>query len=444
MKYLIFYTFLFGIFGCYSHEYPNIISSIKVEKNKLYIMPEKSFTQDFLRESTFFIEYEPTTNLTKLPFSIVTVPFVMCMMPIIWASNRTWTINSIDKELYESLKVLRSVFKLFYPSLSWEGDLVPKKIKMNASKQVKDSKHISVLFSGGLDAVCSSFRHNNKEQLLITLHGYDVPFGKKTMWHNVQQQCQGFADKYGHQISFIHFNFRSVINVQKLAKISKEIPVWIEYTSEALSHIGVAIPLLFERGYAKILMASSVTQEYPFAYGTHPAIDNFIACAGINAFHDGVKLTRLEKVKTVKKIAENQHIAKPVLRVCWGNDKQGGNCCMCEKCLRTMHEILILGEDLATWGFNCSLKELKHNTEKFLETKPYIGSNWFEVQEHSTKLIAKKNKKVASYFEWFKTLDLHSLHTISATLELRRTLFTKLWKIGKKRNQQALLDTVHF
>ena len=229
-------TFCFSIqFVCFSscaQEHKNIIASLKIKNNKLYITPEASFTKEYLRKSTFYIEYEPSVNLNRLPYCVVTTPFVMCMIPIIWASNRTWTIKVMDKDLYESLEKIRHVFKLFYPSLDWSGQLIPKKVVKNRPKKLRGTDHTALLFSGGLDAICSSFMHRDKKQLLITLHGYDIPFGKKTMWHNVQEQCYSFAKNYGHDIAFIRFNFRSLVNVQKLAKMSKEIPVWIEYKSE--------------------------------------------------------------------------------------------------------------------------------------------------------------------------------------------------------------------
>lgn len=419
----------------------NIIASIEIKPNKLFITPEKSFCTRFLRDTQFYVEYERPINLTRLPFAIVTMPFVMCMMPIIWASNDTWSIDVMDQDLYESLESIRQIFKLMYPSLSWSGNLVPKKLRKHTADQQLSTKYVTILFSGGLDAVCSSFMHRDKKQLLITIQGYDIPFGKTTMWHSVQQQCVQFCQSYGHDLTFIRFNFRSLVDVHKLAKLSPEIPVWIEYTSEALSHIGVTAPILYQCGYKKIYMASSVTIEYPFPYGTHPAIDNFIRFAGIQAQHDGDHLSRLEKLHKVKTIAEIKGIAKPALRVCWGKDREGGNCCRCEKCLRTMYEILALGEDLATWGFDCSLKQLKKATERFLKKRPYIGSNWLEAQDfikNSPKSLYPRKAK--PLLDWFIALDLQKLHHKSERYEVRRSFFEDVWRAAQKKDLASILS----
>ena len=62
---------------------------------------------------------------------MATIPFVMCTIPFIWASGQKYFIDSMDQDLYEALKKINYVYKLFFPSIPWSGELVPKKIVVN-------------------------------------------------------------------------------------------------------------------------------------------------------------------------------------------------------------------------------------------------------------------------------------------------------------------------
>ena len=93
----------------------------------------------------------------------------------------------MDKDLFYSLKKIQHVFKLFYPQFAWNGQLVAKKLVKNKPKAARSNREVGVLFSGGLDSVCTSFAHLDKKQLLLTIRGCDVQMGKVEKWHMVDK-----------------------------------------------------------------------------------------------------------------------------------------------------------------------------------------------------------------------------------------------------------------
>jgi hypothetical protein len=86
------------------------------------------------------------------------------------------------------------------------------------------------------------------------------------------------------------------------------------------------------------LPSSPVHQETTHPYGTSPALDALWSTEQVELAHDGFEATRLEKIRALTEVPA----AMRWLRVC----QAGGsdyNCGRCEKCLRTMVELHILG-----------------------------------------------------------------------------------------------------
>lgn len=434
----------------------DIIQSITIEKNKATIVPEESFAQNYTRLPYFFMKFNKFLNLETLPRSVVTIPFLASIMPVIWVSGKTWTIDVMDKDLYTSLEVIRHVFKLFYPTLDWSGQLVPKKLEKNRPPSSLDPEHsIALLFSGGLDSICSSLTHHDKNQHLITLHGYDVPFEKKHMWQNVEQQCRTFATQYGHSITFATFNLHSFLNIKYLSRLTKEIPTWVEYTSEGLSHTAMAAPILYKTGHRHILIASSTTPEFPFPYGTNGSIDNFISFAGVTVTHDGDSFNRVEKIQQIQKMTKKHMLDQPVLRVCWGKDKKGGNCCACEKCLRTIHELWVVGQDHTKWGFHADVASIIAKTKDILVKEPFNKAieykllykrkryHWKDIQAAIQEVFAQKQSEhlykdaqIRDYLQWLLSIDFDEFY--QAPSKEKEQLYRQLWRLSQKKDFVAV------
>ncbi len=68
------------------------------------------FSRRFIKED-FFAERDTSIDLTKLDESIVTLPFILTAIPVVWLSNKIYSINVMDKDLFHSL--LESSFFYF-------------------------------------------------------------------------------------------------------------------------------------------------------------------------------------------------------------------------------------------------------------------------------------------------------------------------------------------
>ncbi len=66
---------LFGTAAA-SSEAAKLITSYKVDKDTVTVGIDKEFAEEYLKEESFFATYDEEVTLTKLPYSIVTIPFI--------------------------------------------------------------------------------------------------------------------------------------------------------------------------------------------------------------------------------------------------------------------------------------------------------------------------------------------------------------------------------
>lgn len=436
LAYLAFCTFCIV-----ASELPNLIDSISVNKNVLRIKANPEFHQNYLTDH-FFAEYDKDIDLTGLDYSLVTIPFIMNVAPIVWISEKNYAVDSMDEDLYNALSVIQKVFQAFYQSKSWSGKIVPKKLVSNKVK--KQPNTVAALFSHGLDAVYTSFHNRDKKQILITVCGGDIGLSKKKMWDNVQEQCRKFAAIHGHTNSFVRSNFNTFRNFAYLRDLSPELNRnWFGWTSQSLSYTGLAAPIAYLKGCSQVLLASTRTSDNPFPYGTHPVIDNNIAYAGMYVDHDGPEANRLDKIREIAHICTAHSLPKPMLRVCWGKHPLGGNCNECEKCFRTIVELLVEGQIPQDYGFDISLDSAIKNARAKAPGKALDSGlmwHWKCIQKAAQDALAKKlsaleNPETKNFVQWIAFLDLEQFKKkgFRVRSEEEKQKHTTLWKKAANR-----------
>ena len=385
--YICLFIFLSQIVSPTCAAHPNLIKSVIVDHNIIKVEPSDCCAEKYFTFPEFIIEYDQSINLSDIATSVASIPFIVCIAPSIWLAGDNYTIDELDADLFYTLKRIKKIFTIFYPQFKWNGNIVPQRLVYNRTTKPVSSDETALLFSGGLDSTTLSFALKDYKQLLLTVQGIDIPFDDTARWQNIQKANTSFAQSFGHTNAFIRFNGCKVIDYYRLSEISESISKWWwwDYILGSMGFIGVTVPLLYQKGYKAIQVASTKTISYPYPWNTHPLIDNNLCFAGIRAHHRHEELTRLAKVQSVTQHLCNYELSIPFLRVCW-RDKQGGNCCNCvNKCLLTMHDILVEGYDYQSFGFPVSFSTLQETTRKAFDgTKTYsneIIDDWCDVQQ---------------------------------------------------------------
>lgn len=346
----------------------NLIKSVTVERNRVSIAINEEFKKKYLM-GDFFAEFDEDINLEKLPYAINIMPFIMNVVSIVWISGQDYYIDEMDAKLYASLEKVKAVIERMFTKTKWRGRLIPRRL-INTPRFFNESisqNRVALLFSGGLDSVTSSLYHRHEKQLLVTVWGHwDLPLHDKKLWETRKKELEAFGKEHGHENAFIRSNYYSFLNRNKLDHISPEISSWRIFTVEGIGWAGLAAPLMLLKGYPVLLHGSTITWEYNYPAAANPFIDNNIAFSNARVEHDLFDMNRLQKCEYIANLKKKKSIQQlPYIRVC-EDQKIVGNCCKCQKCIRTILELIVIGEEPRDYGFKVDAQAIIQQSRKFM------------------------------------------------------------------------------
>ena len=105
----------------------------------------------------------------------------------------------------------------------------------------------------------------------------------------------------------------------------------------------IASALFFKKQWSEFYIPSSYTgTTYP-KWGTHPRLDGLLSTRSLRFIHHGDQLDRLHKLESILK-SPLAPLSYDRLRVCWNQEIGLRNCGTCEKCIRTITALEVLGQ----------------------------------------------------------------------------------------------------
>ena len=359
----------------------------------------------FMREQ-MFCEYDE--NIEGVSDSIAVIPFLANVLPFVWIMDAVVEVDEIDKDFFECLDAVRDGYRGMYPMLSWGGHLKANYIVDNNNQNVVKGT-AAQLFSGGVDAYTTMFRHLDEKPDLITVWGADIKLKDIQGWERVSGHTKKVAEKYNLRARFIRSNFKSFLNTKKLGNIiEKSGGSWWADFQHGIGLLGLCAP--FSGDYRFLLIASSFSEEERGEYicASDPTIDNCFQCNGLKVIHDGYEMDRQGKVRLlVEKKNEGSDID---LRVCW-ESAGGRNCCRCEKCYRTILEIVSEGGDPNKMGFCWSQRDINCCRTGILyrDRIPKDSVLYFQKIQISMRM-KQHDGELGPEYEWFLDIDFDHIN----------------------------------
>ena len=329
--------------------------------------------------NTFWAEYNE--KIDTVPTSIAVIPFVCNVLPIVWLTNAELVIDELDKTFLECLPEVKHGYMLLSPMLNFLGGVLT--VKKIVDNDYNPSQQEAVLFSGGVDAFATLFNHLDSKPMLITLQGADVPLDDEEGWKVVSTHVAKTTETFGLQSpQFIKTNFREFISSEVWKLIRKSRDNWWHGYQHGIGITSHVAPIAWLHKINKVYIASSYTYEYKVICASDPVIDSHVRFAGTDVCHDGYHMNRIDKVKKIVDTCE-KHDKNIQLRVCWIS-RGGHNCSKCEKCIRTIFNILAVNGNPEQYGFNLQPNVTKHYKniveEALLENK-LLRPFWHLIQD---------------------------------------------------------------
>ena len=347
-----------------------------------------------------FLKIDFGVNVSNVPDSVLVIPFLTNILPIVWLCNAIVEIEAIDRDFYDCIVHVKQGYENMYKSLRFLGEVKAKKIE---SHSPHIQKHASALFfSAGVDSYSTYIDHQNEKPILITLRGSDVDLDDNAGWQKMMDRQQFMTNNFGLECVSISSNFRKVINERKLGRIVKKTrDGWWHGFQHGIAIIGHAAPLSFLKGVKNLYIASSFKKSLQghVSCASDPSIDNNVAFVGTNVIHDGCE-DRFHKVEKIVNFYRMTGMVFP-LHVCW-QSRGGGNCSFCEKCVRTMLAIYACGIDPRIYGFDPNLVNVESVRRRIRESINY-ENEYKSTMEELRKRYTEKN--IENWARWVLSFD---------------------------------------
>lgn len=373
----------------------------------------------FFTDVPFEIEYPE--NISNVPKSILAIPFVCNVLPIIWLTDSTLFLEEIDKAFYESIPEFKSGYVKMYPNAEFKGEIKVERIVENS---FTNEGKAAMFYSGGLDSASTLITHLEEKPILLSIWGSDIRYDNKEGWDVVHSAIAEASEKYGLEEYVFKSTFREFDNESALGNRFSRVlgDGWWHGIKHSLGLLGHIAPFVFKHKISIMYIAASNCDKYPpEPCASNPDVDNHVRFCSCNIIHDGYNFSRQDKIHNVVQFCKKNEDSFN-LHVCWVI-QNGMNCCRCEKCYRTMIGIWAEGVDPCDFGF----EEFNKTYTDFMYCfqREVIGNyshiRFFpEIQETAfANIRILKESKYYAGLKWYLKIDFSNLENVKMPLSYR-------------------------
>lgn len=262
----------------------------------------------------------------------------------------------VSQQFLEGLETVQDIYTSWWPEL--------KRVRIDGASATQRSpspeSQVASFFSGGVDSFYTLLKHREEIDTLIFVHGFDVALEDADLRNRVSQRLREAADAFGKRLIEVETNLRTLTDSHRPAS------GWERAHGAALASVALLLAPEFRRVY----VPATHTYRDLFPWGSHPLLDTCWSTEALALFHDGCEATRVQKCEWIT----DSDAALQSLRVCWRNPGGSYNCGECEKCQRTMINLLAAGghrrcptfDRSLSWDRVASMSPKDDNTRAFL------------------------------------------------------------------------------
>lgn len=357
-----------------------------------YTMPNK-FNKYIRKQDdhieTLWVEYP--CDLKDVPDAVLIVPFVGIMLTVTSMLNIGIVINELDKTFFKSLKDVEKVFQSIYKT---------KKIKFNVNCNrliecnYNCKNKYSVFFTGGVDATSALIEKINYDPLLINIWGGDIRLTDNSSHQELDHYFNKVSKALDLKYVFVKTNAREMFNENKLGEKCLEIlgrkynHDWWSSIAHILSMTSTIAPFVYKKRIKKHYIGSSYEYTSNTFDSNNPLlIDSIKYCSCSFEIVDNI-LDRNDKVKKIIQFSrawkKNNYNRLPLeLKVCW-NRSEGKNCSNCEKCYRTIMNIILNRGNPNDFGFFVN-EQVLNQIREFLLSNKVNSAFWLQIKKEFLK-----------------------------------------------------------
>ena len=267
---------------------------------------------------------------------------IACAIPALhFKETRLYLEDEVCPELVEGLNTAMHWLR------HWYYEPERRIVAIECRKQGKFSdtqnpKRAGIFFSGGVDSFATlklnrrNFPASHPWAIKDGLVAYGLELDKPEAFEYLLDSLKNAVSIAGLQLIPVNTN---IYLEYRDADRKDNFDFW---TYKFQGAVLAAIAHAFARRLGVMSIAATYDLSYLSVWGSHPLLDPNYSSVDLRIRHDGLVLSRLQKVELIK----DWELALSHLRVCnQGQRYEAGklNCGRCEKCIRTALELLVVG-----------------------------------------------------------------------------------------------------
>lgn len=349
----------------------------------------------YLKTQTFYMEYPEKYDLNQVPDALLMVPFVGNILTMNMFFGYQVDVPELDKTFYDSLRNIAKVYKEMFPYLHLKFDV---KAKSKDCTGLIENK--SLFFTGGLDATSALTEVAKQGITLINIWGGDV----STKDYNAHKKLDEYMNELSTSLSlkyaFVKSNCREMYDEKAISRFTAlrikpwENHGWWASFAHILAMTSLIAPLTYLEHIGIHYVASSYNANCKTFDANNELLINAIKFSSCKLQMVDNTLGRIEKAQKIILFRNRTNIPLK-LKVCWFH-KNGENCSQCEKCYRTILEIIVNHGNPNMFGFT-------FEKDNYLHLKRYLDNNFVNVA--FWKPIQEKFNQERSYWEQFPEIE---------------------------------------
>ncbi|MBI2870423.1 MAG: hypothetical protein HYY14_01805 [Candidatus Omnitrophica bacterium] len=249
--------------------------------------------------------------------------FAATLIPAMQEGGPLHLDGSVSKRLFRGAARIQEIYRVWDPGLHG----VRTDVRTGGGLGNGAARGVGCFFSGGVDSFYTFLKHREEITHLVFVHGFDLKLADTALRAEAACAIRGISREFGKQLIEVDTNLRD---------FSERFAHWgTHYHGSALA----SVALLLAPQLGKIYIPASNTYLHLHPRGSHPLVDPRWSTEGMEIDHDGCEATRFGKIERII----GSEIVLKTLRVCWENLGGTYNCGRCEKCVRTMIPLSMLG-----------------------------------------------------------------------------------------------------
>jgi len=376
-----------------------------------------------------FFELPEDFDLKSIPQGILSVPFVGSVIGVSMLLGIGIKMPVLDKNFYESIPGIKAAYKKMYPYADLCLDVRAEEIE---DCSYTSGGKISVFFTGGVDATSALIEKVNEKPILINIWGGDTSLTDINGRGALEKYISRLTTQIGTDYVFNKSNCRRFFNEPLVEKLLCRIISpdhnhgWWSSIAHILSMTASIAPILYSHHIGVHYIGSGYTLSSKEFSCNNSAMVNSIKIGGCRFEIVDEDLCRADKVQKVVSYCDT-HNLNVQYKVCWYS-KASENCSHCEKCYRTIAEIVCNHADPNKYGFRIDTKGYKE-MHRFIKYN-YVSLPFWQASQAIFQKEAdywKKDKNIS----WILTLDFNNKKRIERHRMLGR-IKSVIWRIGKK------------